>query len=509
MITIHSYPNEIEFTGNPIAFPFTSDNYITSQGSKSYVKLRIAGNFINTHQITISFLDYVLVFSVGGDPDSGLYLQAGSLSCTTVVGWFNKNYILTQFFEIYVHDNDEFFIRALNVGSAFSLSVDVSEISALQIIPQVYPGTDLTFNPNFKIFVQLYFKSKFMLSYSKMPGQYFDVDSSSQCVVYLNKQLKTICEDKKLTFLPAFNSHFFSESKETVFHYFVKFAECFGSPGVVKGLNSTDVLHVLNGKLPFDQYPGHDTIEKLQQTKQFLTNQGFPVETYKSAQQVLYWMNCEDRRINQVGLIVRAYRKAVPGYMQLARDWAYNINQFDVLVCPSGHDQLYMGLYGDCYQYEVFVAEMFENSPPVPLSQIVTFTLVPQKQFSKQLLFKNDFGVYEFLCAEKVLNKFDIETEVFQKELSYDYQLPKGQLVVKPESSYNKFTIRTGTMKKVLADHLCEMLSNNEVYIVGKLQFIPIIIEKGTLELSDEADDIFTVKFDYRYTINGTLSPTA
>jgi hypothetical protein len=193
----------------------------------------------------------------------------------------------------------------------------------------------------------------------------------------------------------------------------------------------------------------------------------------------------------------------------MLHDWFNHVDNKDVIVCPAGHNQLYVKTAGDCFKYEVYLAEIFVNSLPVIKSEIIEFTVKPKPLFAKQFLYRNNFGAYETLIAEKVQNKFEIETQIYEKDLEYDYQLPDGEMVVITENAYNKYTVRTGTMTKAAADHLCEMLSNNEVYIIGKLQFVPIIIEKGSVELSDEADDIFMVKFDYRYTINGKLSEDA
>ena len=350
-----------------------------------------------------------------------------------------------------------------------------------------------------------------MIFWKSMPEQFYDPSINGSSAIYLNQQLKTVFNKKLIeNLLPDFNTKFLTESRETIFHYFIQFAEVYGSTPEVKVLNSSDVFQVLNGKLPFDQYPGHDTLIDLQNTGKFLTNQSKPVETYKSAQQYLYWMNCEGRTIPQIGLMVRMYRNSNPSNpFTMVRDWIRNVAPLDVIIAPAGHDQLYAGIMSEVFKYEVFINELFDEAPPVQLTEAVPFKMVPQKQYSKQLLFRNDFGVYQTLIVEKVQHKFEFETEIYQRDLEYDYQLPEGELTVKTENFHHKFTVRTGTMTKASADHLCELFANNEVYLIGKLQFIPIIIEKGTIELSDEADEIFTVKFDYRYNINGTLSPTA
>ena len=142
MITLERTPKQLEFTGNPIAFNIVSDEYISSAGSKATCVITITGNLINTQYIVISFLDYTLTFTVGGDPNSGLYLPFGSPTCQQVVDCFNANYILTRYFQIYIKDLNEFYIKALNVGSLYNLAVDVTHIPPFSKV--LTNGTDQT-----------------------------------------------------------------------------------------------------------------------------------------------------------------------------------------------------------------------------------------------------------------------------------------------------------------------------------------------------------------------------
>jgi hypothetical protein len=506
MITINSQPKEIDFSGNPLAFKLSSDEYIVSAGVEAYMTLTKVGTLTGGQTFIVSFLDYDLTFRVGtGSTDDGLYIPT-SATIDQLLEYMSYNYLLTKYYNCTKKSSTELKFEAIEVGTEFNIEADVTNSAGLTT--SKVAGTDRLLEANFKMFWQLYFKNKYRIYYDSIPEQFADVDEDGEVTIHINKILEQGLNTISIE-LPEFNTQFLKEGKKILFTYYLKFAEFYGSDPAVMRLNESDVLYAIKGNLPFDKFPGHDFYGDLQLSGAFLTNKTQPIETFKEAQQFLTWINTGST-IDTLAVVVRCYRKASPASpMVMVRDWFYDVDNKDVIVCPAGYNQLYVQTTGDCFKYEVYLAEVFDDSPPVIKSEVIEFTVLPKPLFAKQFLYRNNFGAYETLIAEKVQNKFEIETQIYEKDLEYDYQLPSGEMVVITENAHNKYTVRTGTMNKVAADHLCEMLSNNEVYITGNLQFIPIIIEKGSVELSDEADDLFMVKFDYRYTINGKLSEDA
>jgi hypothetical protein len=505
MIEIEIQPKEIDFAGNPLAFSVIGGNYIISNGVYSYLQLTKNGALVGGQSFILTFLGYELTFLIGsGSTDTGLYIPAGATR-DEMYAYMCYNYLLTKYFDVTTVSHDKIKITSKNIGASYTIASDITGCPALTKTEAA--GVDPSVEPNFKIMFQPFYKSRFMVSYQNLPEQFADVDNEGVSLIHVNELMKHFFDTIEL---PDFNTGFLKISYETLYRYYFNFAENYGEEPSVKRLYASDVLHILNGRLPFDKFPGHDFIGELQSTMKFLTNRTQPVETYKPAQQFLYWINTTGETINEIGIFVRAWRKAVPLVpFVMVRDWLTNVEPYDVIITPAGHDQLLIGTLGDCWKYEVFISQIFEGTPPEPISESFQFEIIPQKAIHKQLLIKNDFGVYETLIIEKVSNKLELKNKLIEKSLEYDYQLPDGEIVPVTESSANKFTARTGTMKKVDAIHLAELLSNNDAYIVAEIQYVPIVIEAGTVELVDENDDVFSVKFEYRYTINGILSPEA
>jgi len=505
MIEIEIQPKEIDFVGNPLAFSIIGDNYIISAGVYSYVQLSKTGTLTGGEYFSLSFLDYELTFLIGtGYSDTGLFIPAGATR-DQMFTYMCYNFLLTKYFDITTVSHDKIKIMSKEPGATYTITADLTGCAALT--KTEVAGVDTSTNPNYKILFQPFFKARFQIFYDSLPEQYADVDENGVALIHVNDLMKHFFDTVEL---PDFNTQFLKIASEALYSYYFNFAEVYGTDPVAKKLHTSDVLYAINGMLPFDQFPGHDFIGDIQVSKRFLTNRIRPVETYKSAQQFLYWVNTTGATIDQIGVFVKAWRKAVPSSpMIMVRDWLNDIAPYDVVIIPAGHDQLLVGTTGDCWKYEVFLAEVFDSAPYEPITEDFQFTVISELSYHKQFLIRNDFGIYEILIVEKVTNKLELKNKFIEKSLEYNYQLPDGEIAVLPESAVNKFTVRTGFMKKADAEHLAELLGNNDAYILAEIQFVPVVIEPDTIELTDEADDVYSVKFDYRYTIKGILSPEA
>jgi len=504
-IIIHNEPNDVDFCKNPLAFKIAGDNYITSAGIKGKLGIGWSAGDSLGHGFQINFKGYEFIFSCAATPnDSGLqYPPKGSESLSDyieiIAGYLADHFYLSKYYDVYYNSSDNVvIIEAKEVGSDYTLTF--KNIWGNSGEDSNIAGVNKSVNGNYK----LYFNPFLELTYGsdefeRLPESFVDVDENGESIIYISEILKNLFDKIEL---PEFNTEYLKKAFEFLKRYYFDFAECYGNSPVVKKLYDSGIKYLFNGRLPFDKYPGHTYFTDLPTNKKFLSNKSVIRETWKSAQQFLYFLYYPNTE-QMVHIGVRVFRTQggqVP--MTICAGTLSDVNYKDVLVVPCGHDQKSLSFYGDVYKYTVY---LYVNGPTI-ISEQITFNIINKPVFGKQFLYKNDFGVYEILLAEKLKVDYKTETRLIEKQLKYDYQLPDGEILSEVEKAYNLFAVRTGFMRKEDIENLRELLLNNDFFLFGASQYIPCSVENGTFKLTDEKDDLYAAEFKYRFKINSHLS---
>lgn len=500
-VTIVSTNQEVDFLKNPIALKVHGTNYVASEGTKFWRQIEKVGTLTVGDTILFEFFDYQISFDVVATiDDSGKQLTAAATIDQTIEE-LNFNYYLFKYYDIEKVSLVYIKCTARENGSALSLSISLN--TAAYSLHSSGGGNDINLAENYKIIAIPYLKPNyFQINYDRFNEILLDVDTAGNAVLYLSGILESLF--KNIIELPEFNTNYLKKAYNVIKEYYVDFAEYYGSPPEVQGLYSFDEKRVINGALPVDKFQGHTWFANLSSNKKFLTNQPTTRETWKGAQQFLYYLNFRDIQDDDVLTGVLVYRTSDPGNpLLIFKAPLSNVDQMDVLAVPCGYNQLNLASYGDIYQYKLC---LYGDDPIEIISESITFNVVPKSYHAIQFLCKNDFGVWETLQCEAIEKSYKTKSKLQKKNLSYDYDLTEVELASNILESYNILKVKSQYLRKQDAEHLKEMLGNNDIYLIAETQYIPCEIKPASFKLVSEDKDLYLLKFEVRYRFDGNLS---
>lgn len=508
-ITINHTPEEVDFIKNPIAFEIEGDNYIESSGSKANIGIEWGTGDSNGDDFILSLLDLDFTFECATTPDdSGLqYPPKGAETLSewieSLIPYFQKNYYINKYYNLEFDTFTVITFESKNVGSAYDIGFTAGSSNATE--DTNVSGVDPAYSDNYKFIATPYIELEYDSDdFTRLPDMMFSPDDDGHASVYIGKILKSLFDE---TNLPVFDLNSMVINYETLKRFYFIFAEYYGTTPTAKLLYQSDTFHAINGALHFDKWPGHDFFGDLPTNKKFLSNRSTTRETWQYAQNYLHFLFYFSGTAN-VNLRANVYRSITGNTPQLYLwDTIVGVGHKDVITVPVWSSLQWPHLSVNCYKYEVWLTYNDpETLEEIVLSETITYNVIDKPLFAREFIYKNDFGVFETLLAEKVQINYKTEKKYYEKSLSYDYQLPDGEILSEIEKSYNLFKVRTGYQRKTDLETLKEMFANNDVYLVGSQQFIPVDIEPGSFKLSDENNDLFYLEFKYRYKINAHLS---
>lgn len=511
-ITIVDTPNDLDFCKNPLAFKVTGDNYISAAGSEAYIGITWSAGDSDGEGFDLTLLDYTLEFRCATTPDdSGLqYPPKGAESLEAwkqiVVTYLKKNYYLAKYYEVnYFAPAISIKIEAKEVGAAYDIVF--ANDSGYSSEDANVGGVDRAVQVDYKIYVQLFIEAVYGSgTFEAINDILIDPDEDGSGIVYINKKLESAFTDHEL---PTFNSSDIEIFTKSIKQYFLKFAEFYGSTPAIKLLYISDTRMVLNGRLPSDKFPGHDFYGSLANSLQFLSNKPKTRDTWKQSQQFLFFLYTGRPAVGDVIYVNCVLHDRSGLSLSTAIVNTGDAEQDDLLCIPCGYEQMDIGSLADVYKYDIYLYKKNGSDPSERLSETITFIVQDNPPIFHTFLYKNDFGVWETLEVVKQTEGWKTDKETARKTLAYDYDIPDRELQSFAREASPIFKANTRIMPKNDALALRELLLNDELYLIGNDDYIPCELISGSFELVDENDDLYSVKFSYRYAyINNWIAET-
>ncbi|MCD4681128.1 MAG: hypothetical protein K8S00_12155 [Bacteroidales bacterium] len=498
-------PRELSFTGNPLAFTLKGDNYITIPGIKSILTLQHISGLVYGHSFNISFLGYNLTFDVVSivPDDSGLQIAVGSTT-QEIIDQLNKNFYLSEYFNITISGADIIEIQAKETGSDYNISCDFALCPGLTVLSNEQ-GMTAVFPNNYKIFLQLLIESKYNSGiYEEAVQMYLDVDESGRTPVRLEDIIKYLFP---YTNLPALSDKGISLCMHTVKRYSINVAESYGNPVQMQKLISSGIYYVLNGQLPVNLFPGTGFHHYVITNKNFLYTGPSTRETWENAREYLYFFNPIAGTTNDLHLKVKIF------YTDGTED-DQTLDIYDialrnqVFMIPVGYERLDLASINPSktiYRYQVSINLIKPPDSDFEVASPITFNLISKPRFAREFLFQNRYGVYETLLATgKQKNDFSTKRLELKKELPDDYNLQDGEIKSQLENKEDVFTCSTGFKTLKAIDDLKQCLVSENFFLLHNEKYVRCRVIAGSFKIYNENDDLYFLEFKYSFAFEDT-----
>ena len=533
MITISKNPPLVALAKNPTVFLFTSDNYVTAQGTPADATITFSAGLAAAENFGIAYGNKIISFVVvsGTPDDSGLQIKA--IGAESLSSWvaataneIAKNYNLSNDYMISANGSSIVFIARAN-GSNYTMTL--SNPPAKMSITDGTAGTDVAVRPFFNIVAQTWMKRN--ASMVKIYEDSLSVDSDGKVFYDISEIVKS--ELYSEFEWPEASTNCFVKREHINVPYFIRYAEQYGIPPVVKALETSQYLCALNGGVPFwkqvEYYTNNTSFwDRMQYEKNFLTWQPNNKLIDTKQPEKLYWLAWNNTLIpTACKLRVTLHTYDVNGAMTttvLHTDTqavsymeAYEIQVgYEKLNSLLNLNQYFLAFNSDGYPGQSYDVEIVTDNDTIlseKRSYIIDYT---EHRNVRYYIFMNSLGGYDTLRTTGI-GEYESPVErtiisrAYPKEFDAAFQ-QKKQIFT---SGTKKMKVNSGWISSEQAEWLMDMFLSEEVYEVKGDALFPIVMAStsGPKVIDEQTPKCF-VEFEYEYCSHdsvfakGTVAPT-
>lgn len=234
----------------------------------------------------------------------------------------------------------------------------------------------------------------------------------------------------------------------------------------------------------------------MKDTMQFLTWQPDDKLTDENCPEYLYFLNCFTPVATSIRIQVVVFYED-GSFEELSRS-AVNTGANSVYCLPVGFKHLLLDqLVKKVDRYAVYLV----NGINERISEIRTFVL--DKKYRRNVnyfLFHNSLGGMDTLrCTGEMFLQQTASYESIGRKLPFDYVVPAGESFMVGSETTTEMGVSTGIHTKDYLDYLQELFVSDEIYHVGKEDFMPVERIGKQMRSYDSADDRRGLKLQFRY----------
>jgi len=521
MISIQGKPDKFSLLGEKQVFTFLSDNFLASPGTKAELILQFLALYDGS--FTIAYGSKLLTFQVretmlndgleipAYDPGDPLFAWVYS-----VAAYFNRNVDLYNDFLITSTDNLITF-QARENGSRYSLSITLAEsIDPGDITVQSNSaGTDRSIRENFAISIQPLVQDG--------PNSNYEVAAIRSLFLELN-----VDDYGRVYFCPndivepyiksTFRKQFYAsipvrKNNDILRRYALRYSELYGNPAVYHAALSTEILFLINGRIPqWQQHLFTDVtfLEWLSSGLRFLTftpvtRKVLPDEFIK-----LFFIYRTEYTIPADYRILLRIRLTFDDATFVNIDQGTGadlLHTGEVLEVDCGYDQLGLSAtmtnYPDktLHSYSVWLVGKASNGSETTLSEVKTFEVdYDFYEFRRQFIFRNSIGGFDTIyCLGKSSfeNEYTRETADFEQSLNpYELAISRRDYNIEQNLLGNH---TTGYFDKRFFAWIQDFFASDQVYEITGEGFKPCRITSSNINLDDENEMMLTIDFQTEY----------
>lgn len=506
-LVIYKQPKAIDLAGNHLFFEVKGTDYLAVKGAKAMVSLSDfqATRDYDTLHLTFMGKTHKFFFSesrpVNQEPPIPGYdfiLPAGPEGIPLVPPYLSQYIPIALYYNVYMDSNGRsMIIEAKKDGPLYNITADV--VPAAWEIEPGRVGVDEVYRANYharaKLSVENLSKKG---TYISIPEFRLDADGNQLFTIYLGDMLKRIFINH--FDLPNFEMDDPSKALVSQLQYKIDLQEMDGSNQLAT--LTIGPLKAIKGKVNNADHPEFDLRQWLNSTKSFLTNQPRRIHTYLGAKHYLYWLNplpgSSTVRVKMEGITTDAANPTI-SYLSAP----YTLQQDEVLLVPVTDLLMQQPGANSVMQLAVSVV-----TGSVVLAGEQQYLFSRKRMFARAFIFQNRFGVFDTITTQFQENTVKVEKDENRRMLTPGYSRYVGDMSSDEAEIEDIFTAETGPIPAAMAAHFKELVSSGSVFLQKDDRFVRIWIDKGSFNLTDDADELQNVKFKYKPAFAGDMLNT-
>lgn len=496
IIYLHT-PKEIDFAGNPVSLKIHGTRFVKSAGSKALLSLQVTGVGpveFNSISFTVLNTDISLMFS-GVPDDSGHQILANvEMTLPHYISELAKSLksipLLGSNFKItYSAAACIIFLEALEPGEEYSF-LNTQIVSDNLIVHQSIPGTDYETETNYQFSTTIHEIINNLPS--KLTTLIHDPDIDGNSVINIGEKVKHLNWAAPIPDLSWTTSQLSDLSKR----FICKCAEKID--GSLLRIYDSPEIRMLPGTITFHLWPDFSIENEVISKKLFYTVKAPIQRTWIEAKEFLNFLIPVDEHDISIAISVTYTDGSVENKLLEVK---HNVSKFDLLTIPVGVDQIGMQQWNPekeiyCYEVRIYSQGGDQN---LLLAKPFTYQVEKIKPWFRQLLFTNQFGVWENINitgkAKRVVAPSREETQKIH-QYNYNPLHPEKRSVVTDTDDY--IEVITGVALNITAEILNHLIRTTELFLIADNGLIPVTLRDGSFEIQDETKDLISIKLQLK-----------
>jgi len=512
MITLLSQPEDLCFTGNPVQFAFKTDNLVANEG-KPFVGYLF---FVNAQMragfdFTLKYAGLELKFTFADEPDdSGYQLTAGRFGSgaleliTPGDVWFPlvanellSNYLLSRDFDIVAEPTNQrikFTSKVADPLYVLSLATASADVGTYFLLHVSQNASFTAYNPNFKIFIELWAKRFNQDKFYKVSEYGHDVDDNGESIYDCSDLLSTVVTEDKYD-RPSLAAALFELGNKNICEYYIRYGEMYGSPQKVRKMHITDTkIAVLGGfskpQIGTDLFTFlHNPNNKVRFLKQFAGT----IFVKPKQKDFLYWLNLTDKTSAAVSVTVTFEDNSTSTFIPHTFT---NLKYCSRLIIPTGMLDLHVDLQDPVKiprQYSIVL-----KNGSTELSETVTYQIDYQaQQYVQFYLNLNSWGGYDgrFTYGKKS-REFEVLQDSARRPQLGAFNFTQGEQVYYSITSQHKETVATGYKSRLELIGWEDFFLSQDKFCIKNGRLYPIALASKNIKQWTDGDNLKAYEFD-------------
>ncbi len=502
-LSLTTNPSFYPFSKNQMPVGLTTDRHLVSAGTPASVTI----GFTGTGATAIQFIAFVqtiigqsttMVFATSLD-DSGLKLQTNVHSYALaqfieqVAGDIKTNYNLDRDYNVsYTTTSITLTAKVLSPDYNIVALTNATDIA----IGTTTSCTEAVYEENFKTRLDVYVEKIYMA------GD-FKLISTHELDPVANISMFDIADIIDASFsdvdLPDYNATAHFRCEFNLVRYQIKFTERYGSTPVPHRLSESSISVAFNGGLSAQEFPaGYNPINTyFFPNKKYMTLQPNNKKVATSQQEYLYLVIPSSTTSFDLRVIVYFS----DGTTQNTTPYSVTGTAGLEMYClPVGYTQLNLAALQPTktvVKYEVYC----RNQAGTEIGEHrIYYMYYQQRKAFNQFIFLNSLsGMDTLACTGELVQGIKTDDILADRKLTKDYTLKSAEVFKTFAEKQDVFTVSSGLLKKAEAIWASEIFLSTSVFVADavKEQWLPITINKASIEVIRTDADLYGIKFDY------------
>lgn len=509
MLTIIQEPPFLCLSRNPIWYRMFSDNYKLSSGNNAVFDITIPLNVTpgSVFTLTLNGHNYTFTCVNTGVASNGYNFATYSNLTefnTMVDDYFKQSYYLNKYFTITgTYLSNKITLTAKESGTKYNL-VMTGNTGGISIAT-VTSGTDDTYRPNYRSFVDLHLQEDYTASPADNLLSQLESDPHQDNVTgalaadefVMDYEFQEILNAQLSPHIPTTTQNTIIKATGILKSFWLRFGEIFGDDPVVNWNDYNGLAgqyhQVLLGECPKDKDPEDltDSLEDLE----FLNRQPRTKLNTPASREYLFKF-LKDAHTTLYAHVKIYYSDGTThstNYLSKA-----STESHQVYVIPAGFDQCGFNIYNPTktpVRYEIYLI----NNLNVVVSETMVF--LPETTSFEQtteLLFVGQCGAAETVhCTGYSSYKVLSESQTFQKARLPWETYTDASLMHSLSKQTERILISTGYKTRDYIEWLKDLAQGETLYVRNGSDWIPHRIIKDSIsDMPTELSDLYSITFE-------------